>query len=415
MRACKTEKHKSMLKIKNTTSRKLPIKVGIVTSHPIQYQVPLFRAIANQPDIDLTVFFGSNHGIAPGKIDQGFGKAFAWDISLLDGYKHIFLNNSKPGMEVSDWRLDGPDIKTYFSSERYDAVLVFGWSKVLFWQAMWWARKYSIPLILRGESNLNHAQSWYVKAAKKALFPRLFKQFRAFLSIGTLNAELYRHFGVPEDAIFLAPYCVDNAFFSERAAAQRVNARQLRTDLGIRDDDTVFLFIAKFIDRKRPLDLIAAAAKNHAFRRIHVILVGDGVLLDACRNAITANKLNNVHLVGFKNQTELPSFYAAANVLVLPSEYETWGLVLNEAMACGLPCIVSDACGAAADMILEGETGFTYPKGDVARLAELMMFMAENTDGRQAMGRCAAAHIQNFSVASTVSALENALCFMGPR
>ncbi|MDO8704743.1 MAG: glycosyltransferase family 4 protein, partial [Sulfuricaulis sp.] len=336
-------------------------KIAVITSHPIQYQAPLFRAIARQPDIDLTVFFGSNHGIAPGKVDPGFGKSFAWDVSLLDGYKHIFLNNSRPGREVNDWRLDAPDLKSYFKSERYDAVLVFGWSKVLFWQAIWWARKYSIPLIQRGESNLKHAQSWYVKAAKKILFPLLFKQFKAFLAIGRLNAELYRHFGVPEAAIFTAPYCVDNDFFSERAAAQTVNARQLRKDFGIRDDDTVFLFMAKFIDRKRPLDLIAAAAKIHAAGNRHVILVGDGALLETCRNTIAADKLTNVHLVGFKNQSELPTYYAAADVLVLPSEYETWGLVVNEAMACGLPCIVSDACGAAADMILEGKTGFTYP------------------------------------------------------
>jgi glycosyltransferase involved in cell wall biosynthesis len=242
----------------------------------------------------------------------------------------------------------------------------------------------------------------------------LFRQFKAFLSIGSLNAALYRHFGVPEQAIFLAPYCVDNDFFSERAAAQTVNAQQLRTDLGIHDDDTVFLFIAKFIDRKRPLDLIAAAAKNRAFSRSHVILVGDGVLLDACRNAIAANKLTNVHLVGFKNQTELPVCYAAADVFILPSEYETWGLVLNEAMACGLPCIASESCGAAADMILEGKTGFTYPMGDVARLAELMKFMTENKEDRLAMGRYSATYIQNFSLASTVSALKNALRFTCP-
>lgn len=390
-------------------------KIAVITSHPIQYQAPLFRAIARRPDIDLTVFFGSNHGIAPDKVDPGFGKAIAWDISLLDGYKHVFLNNRKPGREVSDWRLDAPDLKSYFKSERYDAVLVFGWDKVLFWQAIWWARMYGIPLIQRGESNLKLARPWYVKAAKKILFPLLFRQFKAFLAIGKLNGELYRHFGVPEAAIFTAPYCVDNDFFSERAAAQTVYARQLRKDLGIRDDDTVFLFMAKFIDRKRPLDLIAAAAKNHAAGNSHVIFVGDGALLETCRNTIAADKLTSVHLVGFKNQSELPAYYAAADVLVLPSEYETWGLVVNEAMACGLPCIVSDACGAAADMILEGKTGFTYPMGDVPRLAELMMFMAGNKEDLRAMGRYAAAHVQNFSVASTVSALENALRFTGSR
>ena len=177
----------------------------------------------------------------------------------------------------------------------------------------------------------------------------------------------------------------------------------------------MFLFTGKLIGRKRPLDLIAAAAKNRAAGNSHVILVGDGALLETCRNAIAANKLTNVHLVGFKNQSELPAYYATADVLVLPSEYETWGLVVNEAMACGLPCIVSDACGAAADMILEGKTGFTYPMGDVPRLAELMMFMADNKEDLREMGRYAAAYVQNFSVASTVSALENALRFTSPR
>ncbi len=400
---------------KNNTSGKLPIKIGIVTSHPIQYQVPLFRAIASQADIDLTVFFGSNHGIAPGKIDLDFGKAFAWDVCLLDGYKHIFLSNSKPDMDVSDWRLDSPDLKSYFSHARYDAVLVLGWSKVLFWQAIWWAKKYSIPLILRGESNLNHTQSWYVKVSKKLIFPYLFKQFKAFLSIGSLNANLYLHFGVPQEAIFLAPYCVDNDFFSQRGIDQTVNARKLRSNLGIRDEDTVFLFAAKFIERKRPLDLIAAAAKNRAVSGSHVILVGDGALLEICRNEIAANKLTNVHLVGFKNQTELPAFYAAADVLVLPSEYETWGLVVNEAMACGLPCIVSDKCGAAADMILEGESGFTYPMGDVLRLAELMVVMAESKEERKTMGRYATEYVQNFSVSTTVTALKDALRFVSSR
>jgi glycosyltransferase involved in cell wall biosynthesis len=220
---------------------------------------------------------------------------------------------------------------------------------------------------------------------------------------------------VPEEAIFMAPYGVDNDFFTQRAVAQTENTRKLRIDLGISADETVFLFSAKFIDRKRPMDLISAAAKCRTTGKIHVILVGDGALMETCRNEIALKKLTNVHLVGFKNQSELPTFYAAADVLVLPSEYETWGLVVNEAMACGLPCIVSDMCGAAVDMILEGKTGFTYPMGDVQQLAELMMFMAENKEKRREMGRYAAAHVQNFSVASTVSALENSLFFTGLR
>lgn len=384
-------------------------KIAVITSHPIQYQSPLFRAISQQSDIDLTVYFGCDYGSNPKKVHPGFGKAFAWDIPLLDGYKHVFLKNSKADIGVNDWRLDGPELKSHFESNQYDAVILFGWNKVLFWQAIWWAKKYNISLILRAESNLKHIQSWLTKWIKKVLFPILFKQFKAFMSIGSHNSELYLHYGVQKTAIHDAPYCVDNDFFAEGASKSAIKARQLRLSLGIPESDTVFLFMAKFVDRKRPLDLIAAAVKNRECRNFHVILVGGGELMEACQSAITTNQLDNVHLVGFINQTELPTYYAAADVFVLPSHYETWGLVLNEAMACGLPGIVSDTCGATQDMIIEGETGYSYPMGDVQQLAKLMMLMAENSDNCQQMGLRAAGHVQNFSVPVVVSALKNIL------
>jgi glycosyltransferase involved in cell wall biosynthesis len=387
-------------------------KVAIITSHPIQYQAPLFRSIAQEPEIELTVFFGSDHGIDANKIHPGFGKAFAWDVPLLNGYRHVFLKNSRPGIAVNDWTLDGPALKFYFAKEHFDAVLVFGWDKILFWQAIWWGRKFGIPLIQRGESNIEHAQTWYKKLVKKVLFPLLFRQFKAFLSIGSLNSGLYTHFGVRDEAIFSAPYCVDNEYFSERSTAQKLNARQLRVEFGIRDGDTVFLFIAKFIDRKRPLDLIKAAAKIKSSLNCHVILLGGGPLMDACQQEINTHYLTNIHLVGFKNQSELPTYYAAADVFVLPSEYETWGLVVNEAMACGLPCIVSDACGAAVDMIIEGKTGFTYPAGKVDELARCMEHMVEHSEARREMGQYASKYVEHFSVRTNVFALKEALNYV---
>ena len=384
-------------------------KVAAITSHPIPYQSPIFQAIAQQPDVDLTVYFGCDYGTNSTKIHPGFNKAFAWDIPLLDGYKYVFLKGSKPDIGVNDWRMDGPELKSYFESNDYDGVIVFGWNKVLFWQAIWWAKRYNIPLILRAESNLKNGQSWLKKRIKSFLFPILFKQFKAFMSIGSHNAELYRHFGVDPVSIHDAPYCVDNEFFASRAANSVMEASKLRFELGIPENDTVFLFVAKYIDRKRPLDLISAALMNKEHCNFHVILVGGGELTEVCQGAITANQLDNVHLVGFINQKELPTYYAAADVFVLPSNYETWGLVLNEAMACGLPGIVSDTCGATQDMIIEGETGYSYPMGDVRQLATLMALMAGGTDNCQQMGLRAAEHMQNFSVSIVVSALNNIL------
>jgi glycosyltransferase involved in cell wall biosynthesis len=391
------------------------INIAIITTHPIQYQSPLFRVIAKEKEFELTVFFASDHGINKNKTDFGFGKAFAWDVPLLGGYRHVFLTNSRAGMSVNDWQLDGPELKSFFKNEHFDAVLVLGWNMMIFWQAIWWGRNYGIPLILRGESNLKRAQPWYVKSAKKVFFPLLFKQFKAFLAIGNLNADLYKHYGVSCKAVFTAPYCVDNSFFIGQSMAQAINAQQLRTGMGIQNDATVFLFMGKFIDRKRPLDLIMAAAKTGISSSFHVIMVGDGPLMEVCRQAINTHGLNNVHLVGFRNQSELPTYYAAADVLVLPSEYETWGLVINEAMACGLPCVVSDACGAATDMIIKGKTGFTYPVGNIDSLRHCMENMVADRQARREMGRRAAIHVQNFSLEATVIALKDALRYSGVR
>lgn len=384
-------------------------KIAAVTSHPIPYQSPIFQAITQQTDMELTVYFGCDYGSNPKRVHPGFNKAFAWDVPLLDGFKYVFLKSSKPDIGVNDWKMDGPEIRSYFKSEGYDAVIVFGWNKMLFWQAIWWAKKYNIPLILRAESNLKHSQSLVRKLTKQFLFPILFKQFKAFMSIGSHNTDLYRHFHVDDRLIHDAPYCVDNKFFAKRAADSGVEARKLRIDLGIPETDTVFLFVAKYVERKRPLDLISAALMNKEHRNFHVILVGGGDLAEECQRMITTNYLENVHLVGFINQNDLPIYYAAADVFVLPSQYETWGLVLNEAMACGLPGIVSDSCGATRDMVLEGQTGYSYPMGDIRQLATLMKRMAESPATCRQMGLRAARHMQNFSVSIVVSALRDIL------
>jgi glycosyltransferase involved in cell wall biosynthesis len=356
----------------------LKYRLAVITSHPIQYQAPLFRAIVMEGCIDLTVYFGSDRGIKP-VIDPDFGKIFSWDVPLLEGYRSVFLRNSKSGIDVTDWRLDGPELKDYLTRDRFDAVVIYGWNKKLCWQASWWARKNGIKQILIGESNLCHQQTLTVRMAKKLLFNLYFKQFSAFLAIGSLNRDLYLYYGVPDKKIFMAPYCVDNDFFSRRSDEVREDAKLLRHDLGIKENDTVFLFMAKLIERKRPLDLITAHHVLHARSDIHTIIVGDGPMASSCVEKIDEGGITNIHLAGFRNQTELPLYYAAADVLVLPSEYETWGLVVNEAMASGIPCIVSDSCGCAADMVVSGETGYSYPTGDIKALAETMKLISDRS------------------------------------
>lgn len=388
-------------------------RLGVVTTHPIQYQAPLFRAVAKESEIALTVLFGSRHGLSP-TIDPGFGKAMSWDVPLLEGYEHVFLENSRQGISVNDRRLDAPELRKRLRKRPFDTLLVSGWSNRLYWQAIGWARRYRIPLVLRAESSLRHEQPWSVRLAKRVLFPLFFAQFQAFLAVGTHNAGLYRHFGVPERKIFWAPYCVDNDFFARRAEAATEAGAAVRHSLGIGEHETVFLFVAKFIERKRPADLIRACALLGENAGVHAILVGDGPLHGDCAALKERVGLRNVHLVGFKNQTELGTFHRAANALVLPSQYETWGLVVNEAMASGLPCIVSDRCGCAADAIAEGETGFTYSVGNVQSLATAMRRIADDPEALPRMSKAARAMADRFSVGATVSALHSALKSTSP-
>jgi len=136
------------------------------------------------------------------------------------------------------------------------------------------------------------------------------------------------------------------------------------------------LFVGKFINKKRPDDLLKAVIniyKNNKIFDIHAIFVGEGPMRGELEK-LSEPYSKNIHFTGFKNQSQLPIIYSASNVLVLPSDArETWGLVVNEAMACGLPAIVSDASGCAVDLIDEGQTGFSYPVNDITALSKKLV------------------------------------------
>jgi glycosyltransferase involved in cell wall biosynthesis len=370
------------------------IRVAVINSHPVQYQVPFFRALNAEPDFDVTVFYASEYGIDPKKVHPGFNRAIAWDIPLLGGYNHHFLQRASVQAGVNDWYLDAPGLRKHLADGEFDLLLVLGWNKVMFWQAILWGKLYGIPLMLRAESNLKQRKPFFVRLLKKLLFPLLFRSFSSFLAIGTFNREMYLRFGVPEQKITTALYAVDNLFFKRRTDEERDSAAAIRKDLGIGNDATVFLYVAKLIDRKRPMDLIEVFKTNESLANCHMIFVGDGPLIGMIKQQIDQFELINVHLVGFKNQTELPSYYAAANTLILPSEYETWGLVINEAMGAGLNCVATDTCGATIDIIKPLSEQFVYSPGDCGRLAEILLQIDSQVEGVELLGRQAQEFIE---------------------
>ena len=360
----------------------MTIRLGILTSHPIQYQAPLFRELAKQ--VDLKVYF-AHRQTAQGQGSAGFDVAFEWDVDLLGGYDHAFLSNRAKRPAVNTFfGCDTPEISAEIRNGGFDALFVTGWYLKSFWQAIRACRRAGVPVMVRGDSQLGTPRLWLKQIVKELVYPRLLRQFDACLYVGQKNREYLEHYGVPDSRLFFSPHCVDNEAFASLAST--VNREAVRTKLGIGKGTKAVLFVGKLLERKRPHDLLRAVAALRAQGAdACAVFAGDGPLrrsleVAACELAVPT------FFLGFRNQTELPEAYVLADMLALPSEgSETWGLVVNEALACGTPVVVSDAVGCAPDLVTEGQTGALYPVGDVGALVKALTRALEIPRNSQAI------------------------------
>lgn len=382
-----------------------------VATHPIQYQAPWFRALSQSHDIDSSVLFVQQLDSA--QQGTGFGHAFQWDVPLLEGYAHGFARELAGPGGVHGYfaaRLKQPVRE--LAEARPDAVLLTGWHAwplVQLLATAWWKRK---PVIMRGEANALRPRPWHVRLLHRAILGRC----RAFLCIGQSNRDFYRRYGIDDDRLFDAPYFVDNQRFMRQAADLASHRDELRAAWGIDTDAFCFCYAGKLEPKKRILDLLEALriGRDRTQARMHLLVVGTGELQQQAQDFARQHRLP-VTFAGFLNQTEIARAYVAADALVLPSDFgETWGLVVNEAMACGRPAIVSDRVGCGPDLVHEGLTGSTFSFGDCEALASKLVQFAENPVGARAMGAAAQARVlEHFSVeksvAGTVAAVRFAL------
>lgn len=377
-------------------------KLGLLLTHPVQYLAPLFRELHARRVIDLTVMFA--HKPTPEEQGQGFGVAFEWDVDVTSGFEHVWLENrSRTAAKGTFASFDTPGVAREIRDRAFDVVLVQGWNTRSYWQAMRACWRRGIPVMVRGDSQLGPPGPSAKRLVKRLVYPLFLRRFAACLSVGMRSDEYFRHYGARR--VIRSPHFVNYAAFAAPAAAARRDGAALRARWGIAPDATVALFAGKLVPKKHPLDLIAAVARA---RRpdLHLLIVGDGELRDACASAVAEGAVRAT-FAGFLNQTEIPSAYAAADVLVLPSDAgETWGLVVNEAMACGLPAFVSDDAGCAPDLIVEGETGHRFALGDIGALAALLAAGAGDRARLARMGERARAHVASYSVEAAAAGVE---------
>ena len=340
------------------------LRVGFMVSHPIQYYAPIFRELAHR--CELTVFFAHRQN-ADAQSRAGYGVAFDWDIDLLSGYESHFLRNVARSPSTQTFSgCNTPEIADRIASGGFDAFVVPGWSLRSYWQAVQACRRAQVPIMVRGDSQLAGERGGVMRSIKGVVFPHLLKRFDACLYVGQRNRAYLEHYGVPPNRLFFSPHCVDNDAFRKASAAARDEAPG-----GPRGSRRRVLFVGRLVESKRPMDLVRAAARLAARRQpVELIIGGAGDLQGQMQKVARAHGVD-VEFLGFVNQSRLPAVYASADVLVLPSmAVETWGLVVNEAMACGLPAVVSEAVGCGPDLIQPGVTGAVAPLGDVDALAD---------------------------------------------
>jgi glycosyltransferase involved in cell wall biosynthesis len=375
-----------------------PVRVAHLVSHPIQYFAPLYRELAQRPEIDLTVYFYSD-ATAREFVDAGFGRAVTWDTPLLDGYKHTFLP-SAARTDISGRFIKRPnlDIVGEVASGEYDVLWVHGYAHLTTWLAVAAARAHGMRVLIRDEQTLLHGRP-FVRAAVKAVALRaLYSQTEA-LYIGEQNRRYFAHYGMAPERMHPARYCVDNAYFQRRAAELAPRRSELRARFGIEDDAPVVLFAGKLIDKKQPLRLIEAFARVRAERPCSLLIAGDGTLRGECERLVAAFGMPDVRFAGFLNQGELPEAYAAADVFVLPSRlHETWGLVVNEAMNFGLPVVVSDKVGCAADLVRHGANGFVVRHDITGELAQAIDTLVADGDLRARFGKLSRKLVDRYSI-----------------
>ncbi len=390
------------------------VRVAYLVSHPIQYQAPLLRLLAQQPDFSLKVLFGAN--TAAGIRDPGFGTDIKWDVPLLQGYEHEFLPALAGGALTSVRPLNF-GIGRRLKRGGYDVLWIHGYTRLSHILAIVAAKRRGIKVMVRDEAHgANVRESGPRERARRAFYAFLTRMADAFLAIGTLNHDYYRRIGVPETRIFSVPYAVDNSFFRERATAAAHRREELRRELCLAPERPIVLFAGKLIQRKGVMTLLHAYSRLSSDRRSEpepcLLFAGDGQQRSAIEEFAAASGWKSIRVLGFRNQTELPALYDLCDLFVLPSLYEPWGLVVNEVMNAGKAVIVSDRVGCGPDLVKPGINGAIFPAGDAQALAAAMAALLRDRNTLFCMGKRSLEIIGHWSFNEDLMGIRAALAYL---
>ncbi|HMO33457.1 MAG TPA: glycosyltransferase family 4 protein [Lacibacter sp.] len=384
-------------------------KLAIITSHPIQYNAPMFRLLAQRGRIHVRVFYTWGQTKEGEVYDPDFQKAFRWDIPLLDGYEHEFIHNLSENPGAGHFRgIINRDLIPRIDAFQPDALLVFGWSFHSHLKAI---RHYSghLPILFRGDSNLLDEQPGFTlrKGLRRIFLRWLYRHVDTALYTGAANRAYYKKAGMADKQLVFAPHAVDNTRFTDPDGQLQQQADAWRSELGIPPGALVFLFAGKLEPKKDPL-LLLDAFLGLTDSKAWLVIAGNGVLEEQLKAKAAGHP--RILFTGFRNQREMPVLYRVADVFVLPSRGpgETWGLSVNEAMASGRAVIVSDRCGCAADLV--HKNGFIISAGNKSELFMALNYFFQNPQAAREMGVQGLQVVASCDIPVVASVVETVVC-----
>jgi glycosyltransferase involved in cell wall biosynthesis len=370
------------------------VKLAVISTHPIQYYAPLFRQLSARDQIDLHVFYGWK-GPSSGDYDPGFDEDVTWDIPLLAGYQHTFLENESNDPGTHHFRgIVTPNLVPSIEAWRPDAVLVFGWN---FWSHFRAIRYFHgrLPIFFRGDSTLIDEKPGLRRWSRRLFLRWVYRHVDHALYVGQNNRAYFKVHGFSDDQLNWVPHAVDNARFADASGAEQ-KARQWRSEIGIPGDASTVLFAGKLGAKKAP-DVLVDAFLGLEDNQSHLVMVGSGPMEGELKSRSGGHP--RVHFLGFQNQSRMPVVYRLGDVFVLPSRGpgETWGLAVNEAMACSRPVVVTSKVGCAPDLVDKSNGRVVAPE-NVGALARALKELMSDPKRLRAMGRCSVERIRKWSI-----------------
>ena len=381
------------------------MKLAIISTHPIQYYAPVFKLLHERGQVELKVFYTWGEDSQKSH-DPGFNKTVKWDISLLDGYPYEWAKNTSTTPGSHNFKgIVNPELPQQIEAYKPDAILIYGWAYSGHLKAIRYFKN-KVPVFFRGDSTLLNEQKG-IKSFLKSIFLKwVYSHIHHAFYVGTNNKAYFKRYGLKEDQLSFAPHAIDNARFQTDHLQQ---TQEIRASLNITDDDILILYAGKFEPVKNIKTLVSAFA-NITQLNVHLLLVGNGVDEPDLVSYAKTNNIERLHFLNFVNQSYIPAVYQAADIYCLPSISESWGLAVNEAMACSKAVLVSNKVGCAVDLVFPGKNGDIFEAANVDDLTKkLIQLINTGKNGLLQMGEYSQQIIKNWDFETQVKAIEAVL------